>query len=431
VTFVTPLALLGLLGIPLLVLLERWRRKPRPRTWPSLLLWQEVEGITDRQARRVDPRLLFECAAIFLLALAAAEPGIVTRESKTRVVVLVDEGPHMQALRSAGRTALEATFSEIRRMRPNRLIPVRGDIEVLASRDGPWNVVATSRPGLESTERYTVVGRAPQGVNLGIDALEVRGRKLWFAIATDGEPRQVRVLVGAKGHDVMTGVGTWAEYDDEIEILEKDNYDGDNQISLRRLLVGVRDETKSRFVAAALRAGTPSQPGNDLVITTRGGSPRRGQVRGTDCVASAGIFDGLLLDDCVWEDPKTREGDGLLSFRGEAVAAWLELGRTLWLGMPLDRDWDEHGTLAVMIERAKREMAEAALLPGEALVGDAIARPAPGHVWTKGIDRAWDGTLPEHSQVAEETVGLRLMLGLLAALVLMLYLLQLSAVPRR
>ena len=120
-----------------------------------------------------------------------------------------------------------------------------------------------------------------------------------------------------------------------------------------------------------------------------------------------------------------------MSYRGEALAAWLELGRTLWLGMPLDSDWDEHGTLAVLIERAKREMAGAALLPGEALVGDAIARPAPGHVWTKGIDRPWDGTLPEQSQTAEETVGLRLLLGLLAALVLMLYLLQLSAVRRR
>ncbi|MCK6461052.1 MAG: hypothetical protein L6Q95_14300, partial [Planctomycetes bacterium] len=323
-------------------------------------------------------------------------------------------GPHMQARRADGRTALEATGLEIARMGKVEVHDASGGLLAAAASmpAADLRVLATNREGVEG-EGYVVVGRAADGWNVGIDAIEVSGEKLWFAAATDGPPREVTV----NGARVGTGRGHEIPFAETLEVADADNYDGDDRFALRRLSVGVRDETGSRLVRAALSVGTPAREGDDLVIVAARGAET---VRGADCVAS-GIFEGLFLDECVWDGVATRDGEGILTWKGRAVAAWLD-ERTLWLGMPLDGEWDDNATLAVLVEKAKRKRAEALLRPGEVICGDAAVSPAPGLVWTKGVDRPWDGRLPEPKRHARGRTGLRAALALAAAAVLALYL---------
>ncbi len=386
-------------------------------TWPSLQLWRAVTETPSAPRRRVDPLLLLECAAVALLSLGAAGPAIASREPW--IYVARDVGPHMHARRADGRTALDATDAEIARMGKVEVHDVTGSLLEAAASMPPADlrVLATNREGVEG-EAYVVVGRAADGWNVGIDAIEVRGTTTWFATATDGAPREVTV----GGTRVETGKGCEVGFKSPLKIAEADNYDGDNRFELRPLRLGVRDETGSRLVRAALSAGTPAREGDDLVITADRGDET---VRGADCVASD-IFEGLFLDECVWEGARTREGEGILTWRGRALAAWE--GNRLWLGLPVDREWDDNATLAVLVEKAKRKRAEALLKPGEVIVGDATCSPAPGLVWTKGVDRPWDGQLPETRGRATGRTALRAALALAAAAVLVLYL---RAIVRR
>jgi hypothetical protein len=361
---------------------------------------------------------------VALLSLAAAGPAWSAGRDVSRLPVLLDEGPHMHARLADGTTALEATRAEVARLGGDLEIhPVRDLADAAAGWSGEGVVVlATSLPDVEGPDRL-VVGRAPAGDNVGIDAVQVSGDRLWFALATDGAARTVRVAVGETVLPVPTGRGVTTAFAPLIEIRDaNDNYDADDRVRLRRLELVARNDTRSDLVRLALyEAGVPARPGDepDLVVTDRGGTPVEALVRGADCVAADPLFDGLLLDECVWERPRALSGDGLLLWRGRALARWTD-ARTLWLGLPVDRDWDDHDTLAVLIERAKR--ARVRLGEDEVLVGDAIASPAPGHVWTKGVDRPWDGTRPAVARRVAGTRGLRAALALLAALVLLLYL---------
>jgi hypothetical protein len=422
-TFEVPWALLGLLLLGLLILLDRWRRRPREVVWPSLQLWRAVAEAPSAPRRKVDPLLLMECAAVTLLSVGAAGPRVATR-GELSIYVARDVGRHMQATRADGRTALEATDAEIARMAKAGKVEVHdvtGSLLDAAVSMPPADlrVLATDREGVEG-EGYVVVGRAADGWNAGIDAIEVRGDRTWFAAETDrGAPRELTV----NGTKVETGKGYEIPFGPSLVIAEPDNYAGDNSFALRRLSVGVRDETGSKLVHAALAVGTPTHEGDDLVIVSERGEDT---VRGADCIAT-GIFEGLFLDDCLWDGVKTREGDGILTWKGRAIARWLD-AKTLWLGLPLDREWDDNATLAVLIERAKRKRAEALLKPGEVIVGDAAVSPAAGLVWTKGVDRPWDGRLPERRQRTSGWTALRAAFALAAAAVLALYL---RAIVRR
>jgi hypothetical protein len=417
-----PLALLGLLLLPLLVLLERWRRRARPTLWPSLLLWRGAAAAEAPARRRVEPLLLYECLAVLLLSLAAAGPAWSVQRTSRAIPVLLDEGPHMRARCGDGATALEATRAEIARLGDVEIHPVRDLVRAAAGWPGDGYVVlATSLPDVEGPGRL-VVGRAPAGDNLGIDAVQVDGDRLWFALATDGAARTVDVAVGERVLRVPTGQGVTTDFVRSIEIRDADNFDGDNRVRLRRLELVGRNDTRSDLVRLALfEAGIRARLGDepDLVVTDQGGTPVEALVRGADCVAADPLFDGLLLDECIWEHPRALPGDGLLLWRGRALARWTD-ARTLWLGLPVDRDWDDHDTLAVLIERAKR--ARVRLGEHEALVGDAIASPPPGHVRTKGVDRPWDGTRPDAGRRIAGARSLRATLAILAALVLALYL---------
>jgi hypothetical protein len=423
VTLVWPWALLGLLAIPVLILLERRRRRPRPVVWPSLLLWR---GIVDQQPverSRVDPLLLLECLAVALLALAAADPALTSAAGSSTVVVVLDAGPAMQARRADGRTALEATRAEIDR--------IEADTEVIVAAHDPLDVamslgadrtvvVATGRADAEGPG-HVVVGRAPQGFNVGIDAVVVRGERLWFALATDGEPREFDVAVGGRRLRARTGRGVETAFADTIRIIDPgDNYAADNAIALRRPTLRVRYPRGAHALEAALKVGIAVawSDAPDLVIETGGGEPL-GRVRGADCRIAPGVFEGLALDELVWPAARGHRGAGLLLHGDHALARWDD-EETFWLGLPVERDWGDAGTLAVLLDNVKR--ARMPLREGEVLVGDAAALPAPGLIWTRGVDRPYRGGIAARGTGSRRGTGLRAPLALLAAAALAVYL---------
>jgi len=415
-----PWALLGLALIPVLILLDRFKKRPKETVWPSLLLWMEVGRGEAPQRRRMDPLLFLECLAVALLSFAAAGPRIVAGVAAREVVVHLDTSTRMQARLPDGRTALEATRDELARIRDAlapgdewRVVegtwdpPARGDIRVLA----------TNRPEVEGAG-YLVVGRAPSGENVGSDAADGTG----FSVLRENGDEAVEVSVD--GERMRVPPNTWVERPGarEISVLEPNVLEADDRVALRPLRVRVRVEVESPLVLAALRAGVPAEVGEpaDLILSTEGGRPLD-RVRGSRCVAPPGLFEGLFLDDCIWEGARGVRGDGLLEWDGWALARWAD-ERTLWLGLPVDREWDEHGTLALVIERAKR--ARAPLREGEVIAGAWAVSPEPGFVETAGVDRPWVGTLPEAEPSGEGVFLLRALLAVAAAGVLFVYALR-------
>ncbi len=408
-TLLVPAALLGLALLPLLWLLHRWRNRPRDTVWPSLLLWTRIAEGGGERRRRIDLVLLLEIAAILALVLAASAPVLGSRQV-VRVLVHVDHGAHMEARRRQGRTAMSATRAEIDRLRR-----ARGEtVEVV---EIPWRGAVAE--GLIATGRDILggFGYAAQGVNHGIGAVRVRGDRLWFTVETDGSPRDVTVRIGSNERKVRTGTGVEVDFSPKVEVLDADNYDGDDVVVLRRARPVARAETGSTIVNAALfRAGLRAVSGTDpvLIVQRARGDIVADIVHGRDCVALDPLFEGLVLDDCHWRDVRECAGTPALTWRGRAIASFRD-GR-LELGMPVERAWDGHGTLAVLVERALHAAIRTGLAPGEALVGDAIATPAPRFVDTRGVDRPWDGTLPP--AVREGGLSLRAPLALLAAAII-------------
>jgi hypothetical protein len=429
VTFAAPLALLGLVSVPVLLLLDRLRRRPRRLLWPSLLLWRAAGVSVPAERRGIDPLLLLECACAVLLTLAAAGPAFAFGRTARSVVALIDTGPHTAARRD-GTTVAEASRAEWARLRA--ALDVGDEVreftesEAIAAAaaglpDADLRVVVSDRPGVEGPG-LLAIGRAATGRNVGIDAVFVRGDRLWFALATDGAAREARVRIGGEERRVPVGEGVEVPFAERIEVLDEDNYDGDDVAELRRAELRVRYAGDSPYARAALfAAGFPAREGEpaDLVIETSGGEPLAGDVRGAECTLAPGIFEGLVLEDCVWRGARARAGEGLLAYEGRALASWLD-ARTLWLGLPLHREWDSHGTLALLLERIKRARAEA-MGGGGALAGDAWCVPPPGFVVTRGVDRPWDGKLPEARRRVRGRVALRAAFALLAVAGLAVY----------
>ena len=415
----TPWALLGLALIPVLILLDRWRKRPQPVVWPSLLLWREVGPGEAPRKRRLDPLLLLECLAVALLSFAAAGPRLAAGAAPRTVVVHLDTSPRMGARLPDGRTALEATRAELERIR-RQLAP--GDVWRLVEGDftppetGDLRILATNRPDVEG-QGYLVVGRAPAGPNVGISAVDATG----FAVRRERGDDPVAVSVDGTRMEVRPD--TWVESaaSTSIRILEPNVLAADDAVAIRPLQLKVRLDSESPLVLAALRVGIAADVGEpaDLVLVTTGGAPV-GPVRGSRCIAAPGLFDGLFLDDCIWEGARGVREPGLLASGDWTLARWSD-ARTLWLGLPVDREWDEHGTLALVIERAKRERARARLRDGEVIVGDRALSPAPGFVETAGVDRPWDGALPRVAATGAGAFALRALLAVAAAAVLCVY----------
>ncbi|MGH7406755.1 MAG: vWA domain-containing protein, partial [Candidatus Methylomirabilales bacterium] len=101
-SFGNPLALLFLLGVPLLLILYTVRRRRLEATVSSLLLWNLPAG--EPQGRKLFRRLrlplilLIQILLVTALALALARPGFLTRTvGFGRAVLIVDTSASMQA----------------------------------------------------------------------------------------------------------------------------------------------------------------------------------------------------------------------------------------------------------------------------------------------------------------------------------------------
>ena len=430
-----PWALLGLALIPILLWLERRRRRPQPVVWPSLLLWRALGDAAQERKRRIEPLLLVECAAVLLLTLAAAGPQLKAGVAGRKVVVHLETGPRTQALLADGRTVLEATRAELERIRAT-LAPedewIVHEMPTVSAppAEGDIRILATNRPGPESPGAI-LLGRAPDGGNIGFSAVEVVGDRVGFAVRRESGNAPVTVLAGDRALQVEPDQWTELQFGSSLRITTPNNLAADDSVVLRLLRLKVRIDSESPLVLAAMRVGVPAESGEpaDLVLQTAGGTPIQEPVRGAGCRSAPGVFEGLFLDECRWEGARGSREPGLLRWREWSLARWVD-ERTLWLGLPVDRSWDDYGTLALVLERAKRERARAMLGAGEALVGDAIARPAPDFVETAGVDRPWNGELPNVQPRGGGTFSLRPLLATLALLVLILYIRILPAAPR-
>jgi len=474
VSFAAPGALWALLIIPLLIYLERRRQRPRVLEWPSLLLWRALGEDLGERKRSLDPLLLLECAAVLLLTLAASGLSVEGGRGGRTVVVHLETGPRTGAVLTDGRTVLEATRAELDRIRDALAPEDKWIVHEMERVDAPpasgdIRILATNRHDV-SGEGLIVVGFAPSLPNIGIAAVEGDGMGTGLALQRDGGAGSVGVLfTGAHTKSDMIRAGEWVRLDRmrEIKIQQNNCYPGDDFVRLRSVELKCRLDSESPLLQAALSVGLPAkiQEPADFIVVTTGGTPIPERVRGADCIAERGrgaggiaergrgaggiaergrgaggiaergrgaggiaglgLFDDLFLDECRWSGVRGVREPGLLRWGEWTLARWVD-ERTLWIGLPVDREWDDYGTLALLIERAKRARATALLAPGEALVGDQIASPAPHFVDTRGIDRPWDGTLPDAAPSGEGRFDLRALLASAGVLVLGAYLLRLG-----
>lgn len=98
-SLLTPIALFGLLILPLLVLLHLRRRVYRLEEVPSLLVWREVLGETAQSGRRIRlliaPLLLLQLLAVALLVFSLARPESSVSAPRRQQVYIVDDSLRM------------------------------------------------------------------------------------------------------------------------------------------------------------------------------------------------------------------------------------------------------------------------------------------------------------------------------------------------
>jgi hypothetical protein len=122
-----PLALLGLVGVPLLVGIYLLRNRFRRQPVSSLMLWLDTrEARTGgTRIRRLQTPLLFalESLAILLLVLAAAEPRVRLSQSARPLVVILDDSFSMLAGgdQSPRQEALRALHDLLRKRPPSTI----------------------------------------------------------------------------------------------------------------------------------------------------------------------------------------------------------------------------------------------------------------------------------------------------------------------
>src|SRR5580692_4473370 len=121
--FIYPLALIGLIGVPLLVGIYLLRNRFRRQPVSSLMLWLDAREARQggTRIRRLQTPLLFllELLAILLLVLAAAEPRIrLSQTARPLVVVLDDSFSMLAGGAESPRQEAIAAVHEVMRTRP-------------------------------------------------------------------------------------------------------------------------------------------------------------------------------------------------------------------------------------------------------------------------------------------------------------------------
>jgi len=162
-----PLALAGLVALPLAWLLGRLRRRPLEITVPSLLLWDRIPpsvlaAAPPRGLRRVDLRLALELSALALLVVGAAGPEIAAAVAPPRTVALaIDDRAALAAVDAGGRVRFESVRAAARE-RIRTLGKRDRVILAFASEDAP-------RPPLGPADALAAVEAAAPSRNGGAD----------------------------------------------------------------------------------------------------------------------------------------------------------------------------------------------------------------------------------------------------------------------
>jgi aerotolerance regulator-like protein len=116
----TPLALIGLLSVPILVAIYLFHRRPRTKRVSSLMLWatlkQPRSGGRQTEPPRFPLTFWLELAILLLLVAAAAHPTIPAPSRRRPLVIILDDSLSMAAGRgtdTAQRRAMESITREI------------------------------------------------------------------------------------------------------------------------------------------------------------------------------------------------------------------------------------------------------------------------------------------------------------------------------
>jgi hypothetical protein len=146
-SFLTPLAFLGLLLVPVLVLLHLRRRQYRVESVPSLLLWREILAETYEGSRRFGlislPLLLLQLLAIVALVGSLARPASQAGAPREQVYVL-DTGLLMLA-NDASPSRLDAAKQIIDRQIDR--LPGGTRISIVTAGTNPSVLVTSTNPG--------------------------------------------------------------------------------------------------------------------------------------------------------------------------------------------------------------------------------------------------------------------------------------------
>ena len=253
-SFLWPLGLLALAGVPAAVLIALWRARRQDVPVPSLMLWERLaERVADAGRKRrttLDAAVVLAAAAALFLGLAAAGPMLLRAAPGGRSVLLVmDRSASMQALQggltrwelarreagsllgelAASDTVYIATSPPGRRERIGPLAPAEAKAALAAmdATDRPGRIVddlaramawahslrptavvaVTDDPdAVPPSAGVSVVGVGGPAENVFFTRLGFAGTKVLAGLGRSGSARQAEVVLLADGREAGRAV---------------------------------------------------------------------------------------------------------------------------------------------------------------------------------------------------------------------------------
>lgn len=196
--FATPLALLGLLFLPVVLAMYLLKLRRNEAVVPSTLLWSrlvaDVEANAPWQRLRRSLLLLLQLLLVLILAFLAARPFIERPAGLARdIVIIVDASASMAATDVAPNRIAAARDAAVAALRE---LPTGGKVSVIAA-GRTARIVASgttdlgrARQAIESIEAVSATGDLGDALRLG-DALAARSGDAEILIATDAALAEV------------------------------------------------------------------------------------------------------------------------------------------------------------------------------------------------------------------------------------------------
>ncbi len=190
--FVTPLALAGLVFVPLVLAMYLLKLRRDPAVVPSTLLWQrlvtDVEANAPWQRLRRSLLLLLQLLLVVLLVLLAARPFVERPAGLARdLVVVIDTSASMQATDVAPSRLEAAKDQAIEALRD---LPAGGSVSVIAAGGTASVVVNATADIAHAKEAIRAIGPSSNAGDLGdalqlASALAARSSDAQILVATD------------------------------------------------------------------------------------------------------------------------------------------------------------------------------------------------------------------------------------------------------